>query len=116
MSKGEITKGFRICDRKGFHITFKNGTTVSVQFGYGNYSEIIDEYSPMEYLERLSSNKYESEESDDAEVAIWNKEDKWITKEYKDTDDSVMGYVTPEEVLKILNWAYEYDKKSEEVK
>lgn len=31
--------GFRICDQKGFHVTFENGWTVSVQFGGGNYSQ-----------------------------------------------------------------------------
>ena len=31
--------GFKICDDKGFHIGLRNGFTVSVQFGRGNYCE-----------------------------------------------------------------------------
>ena len=30
---------FRITDNKGFHLTFKNGVTISVQFGIGNYGD-----------------------------------------------------------------------------
>lgn len=35
--------GFKITGVKGFHITFENGWTVSVQFGGGNYSDNYDE-------------------------------------------------------------------------
>tara|TARA_Y100000034_G_C6655133_1_gene286952 strand:+ start:96 stop:581 length:486 start_codon:yes stop_codon:yes gene_type:complete len=31
--------GFRVCDGKGFQIRFKNGWTLSVQFGQHNYCE-----------------------------------------------------------------------------
>ena len=32
----EMSK-FKITDKKGIHLTFKNGMTASVQFGYGNH-------------------------------------------------------------------------------
>jgi len=32
-------KAFRITEGKGFHMSFDNGLTVSVQWGYGNYSD-----------------------------------------------------------------------------
>ena len=31
-------EGFKISNGTGFHITFANGITVSVQFGYATYS------------------------------------------------------------------------------
>ena len=64
---------FKITYNKGFHITFKNGCTVSVQFGKGNYcSNYHDEIRIYE----------ESKTSIDAEVAIFDKNKLWITKEY----------------------------------
>ena len=46
----------------GIKMSFKNGNTISIQFGFGNYCE----------------NRFLSmEESRDAEIAIWNKDDKW---------------------------------------
>jgi hypothetical protein len=66
---------FRITDTKGFHITFKNGVTVSVQFGWGNYCgdypEDITKYpSPAERWGKPDLKA--SEGTADAEVAVWN--------------------------------------------
>ena len=64
---------FRITYGTGFHLTFSNGITVSVQFGPGNY---CDNYNmPPRY-----DNNYKILESEDAEVFAWDKENKWITK------------------------------------
>lgn len=90
---------FRITDKKGFHITFKNGYTVSVQFGPGNY---CDHYS---------RNIGEDEEwcgktgSDEAEVAVWNNKSGELIKHPDFEGDTVKGYVNAEYVLKLLNWA-----------
>ena len=73
---------FKITDGKGFHITFKNGVTVSVQFGYGNY---------------------------DAEIAIWNKQGKWITRDIVGHDDNVKAHVSPDELLSYLEKAKIYN-------
>lgn len=73
---------FGITQNKGFHITFSNGNTISVQFGAGNYCE--------------------NQES--AEIAIWNENDDWAYLGYGDT---VKGWVSPNEVVKYINLAAE---------
>jgi len=82
----------------GFKIAFDNGVVVSVQFTRLNYCTISrDEWIPMK--ENSSPN---------AEVAIYrqNKEG-FITKQCPQLDDrdNVCGYVDPEEVVKVLDWA-----------
>jgi hypothetical protein len=59
----------------GFHITFKNGYTISVQFGKGNYSD-----------------KGETT----AEIAAWGPDGEWMKLGEGDT---VRGWCTPDEVL-----------------
>ena len=62
----------------GFHITFENGYTVSVQFGKTCYSD---------------------QGETTAEVAAWGPDRKWVKlSEY----DDVKGWCTPNEVLKII--------------
>jgi len=82
---------------KGFHYTFENGITVSVQFGAGNY---CDNHSNN----FSDENDKEHIECPNAEVAMWN-ETGWITSEYEDNSDEVLPSKTPKEVLDILNWA-----------
>lgn len=93
---------FAICDNKGFHITFGNGVTVSIQFGSGNYcaNKMTFKYQPYAEVQKCV----------DAEVAIWDKDGKWITQKYdSDFTDVVVGYVTPDEVAKIIAWAQAYN-------
>ena len=81
--------GFQICDDKGFHITFENGWTVSVQFGSGNYCDNYD-MVPRSRTP-LSAN---------AEVAAWVKGGDWHRF---DDGETVRGYMTPAEVLAFMN-------------
>ena len=90
--------GFRITEKTGFHITFKNGYTVSVQFGPGNYC--------MNRNIHIGEDEEWAGKTDciDAEVAVWQGHGGLI--EHPDFGgDSVMGWVDPEYVLKLLNWA-----------
>lgn len=81
---------FKITDGKGFHVTFANGWTVSVQFGPGNYA---DNYSaPIERSEYPIAGQ---RGSGTAEVAAWNSNDKW--------HGDVRGYQTPADVLAFMN-------------
>jgi len=89
--KKEIVKKFRINQNKGFHITFENGWTVSVQFGWGNYCDNYD--NPVEEVRELGKKQYQS---DTAEVWAWN------LKEEKYPKDP-LGYQTPKEVLAFIN-------------
>jgi hypothetical protein len=88
----QITKHFEDikCQNEissGFQMTFENGNTISVQFGFGNYC----------------NNKFKSLESCiDAEIAIWNKDDIWY--QFENTD-SVKGYCNSNEVAKWIEFA-----------
>jgi len=59
----------------GFHITFKNGYTISVQFGKGNYADKGDTT---------------------AEIAAWGPDGEWMRLGEGDT---VRGWCAPDEVL-----------------
>ena len=99
--------GFGVGQNKGFRLTY-NGITISVQFGPGNYcsKQDLTTYSfdaPMKQTEWESPN---------AEIAIWDVDGNWITKKVvkrvlkEDINDSVMGYVTPAQVTKLISWMW----------
>jgi hypothetical protein len=82
---------------RGFSVTFKNGYRVSVQFGRGNYCQhhfdtngLVD--SQKEWV------------SKNAEVAVMASDGKFVdpARWYKKSGDTIVGYLTVEEVLKIL--------------
>ena len=93
---------FRITDGKGFHITFPNGVTLSTQFGGGNYCANYDFKIGKEHAQDMIS--------PDAEIAIWDKDHKWITETMErelfpsEYYDSVMGRVNMDMWLKIFDW------------
>lgn len=107
--------GFKIINSKGFHITFKNKITVSVQFGSLNYCENY----PHNEVPEISLNESWSRENKifaergtkDAEVAIMDKSGNFITQKYLksigEKSDDVIGFQTPAQVLEIMNWAKE---------
>jgi len=87
---------FRITGSKGFHITFENGYTVSVQFGPGNYCD--------NYNTEISSVQAGERGSETAECAVWAKDGKMI--EHPDFGGGeVSNRSTPAQVLSLLNWA-----------
>jgi len=89
---------FKITSNKGFHITFKNGWTVSVQFGPGNY---CDNYNRHIGQEEEACGK---DGSQNAECAVWPKDGELYP--YPEWDgENVSNRSTPEEVLGLLNWA-----------
>jgi hypothetical protein len=88
-----IMAGFGIFSGKGFHMTFENGYTASVQFGPGNYCEHHNNGSTYD-----APRKTDTWESMDAEIAAWNEEGVWTLP------DQVDGYKSPADVLRFLNW------------
>lgn len=70
----------------GFKMTFENGNTISVQFGWGNYCENRGESKPG---------------CVNAEIAIWDSENKW----FDFGSDSVKGWCTPDEVAEWIHFA-----------
>lgn len=86
---------FKITYKKGFHVTFNNGYTVSVQFGPGNYCSNHD----------MEIGKSDEEAgkigSHDAECAVIGPDGEFI--EMEGWFDIVCGYMSPDEVLDLMN-------------
>lgn len=82
---------FSISNNKGFHVTFENGWTVSVQFGGGNYCDNYDETTIDWPTVPPCSN---------AEIAGF-KGDDW--HHFDDCDNTVSGYRTSADVLAFMN-------------
>ena len=93
---------FKTTENKGFQITFDNGITLSTQFGPGNYADNYD--APFLFGDKMP--RFYS--SDESEIAIWKKDGTWITKEYEDRGDNVLGYVPFEKWLSIFDWCRNY--------
>lgn len=81
---------FKITRGTGFQMTFENGWTISVQFGYGNYCDNNRHPDGFDFGKNL-----DIVQSSDAEIAIWNSEGSWYT--FKD-GDTVKGYCSADEV------------------
>lgn len=85
-------KGFRICQNKGFHLTFKNRLTISVQFGAGNYCE---NYNDDDFIGKSPK------QSNDAEIAVIDSKGNFITKEFGFSDD-VEGRMNSDDVADLI--------------
>ena len=85
---------FKISDNKGFQMTFDNGYMVSVQFGAGNYCDNYD-LNIMDYYGKPVPPSFT------AETALISPDGEFI--KYK--DDHVQARQTPEDVLKLMNYA-----------
>ena len=89
---------FKSTDRKGFHMTFENGLTVSVQWGGGNYCENRD---------NMDFSCTKDMESKNAEIAVWSNKcwlnaNNFLSDEDADWCDDVVGWLTPEQVVDLL--------------
>jgi hypothetical protein len=90
---------FRITQNKGFQMTFENGCTISVQFGYRNYCDNYDNH-PDGYD---FSNGKTMVESSDAEIAIMLPNGEF----YDFGNDLVKGYCSADEVADYIKLAKE---------
>ena len=80
---------FRSTQNKGFQMEFKNGITISVQFGAGNYCERRNMTAPIQG--EIQMNIVESKT---AEIAIWDEKGAWFSFGH----DTVKGWVEADEV------------------
>lgn len=80
---------FKITRNKGFHMTFENGWTVSVQFGAGNYCDNYDH----------SSYSGEVPPSTNAEVAAWDEDGNMLSLE---NGYEVSGWVSADDVAEFI--------------
>lgn len=87
--------------RKGFHMTFENGLTISVQWGAGNY---CDNYFPKDRDFTCSKDA----SSRTAEVAVFDSSDefidpqKFMEESIIKGDEQVVGYLTADQVAQII--------------
>lgn len=84
---------FKIMQHQGFHMTFANGHTVSVQFGPGHYCEHHDAGFG-------AAEKVDSWSSKDAECAAWDADGEWVR--FEGMDDDVRPYCSADEVLEFM--------------
>lgn len=98
-------KKFNSTMRKGFNMTFENGLTISVQWGAGNY---CDNHLPAD--RDFSCRKDAS--SNTAEIAVFYKGDflniDQFVPEHCNSDGTVAGWLSPEEVLYAMNKVQAY--------
>lgn len=94
---------FKITDGKGFHITFANGWTASVQWGVNNNCEnnLVFSHPTGLCIHRWAKENPDAgaKGSKTAEIMAWDKDGNW----YNFGADQFKGYVTPNEVLMFLN-------------
>lgn len=94
--------GFRITFGKGFHIKFANGYKVSVQWGIGNYCDNRcsgDEFAGVESFRAVGEKG-----SPTAECAVFDPKGAFMEGGPDgDWGDDVKGYMTPDEVLELMN-------------
>lgn len=92
------THGFRITGGRGFHMSFANGYTVSVQFGYGNYCNERGTEVSVDDIHEWDREKGSRGDST-AEVAVFAPDGELLPI---GDGDSVIGWQTPEQVADII--------------
>ena len=95
---------FKVFAKKGFQTTFENGFTVSVMFGAGNYSGNRlneDDVFPWNTVPVWSEHN-----SKDAEIAVFGPDGEF-RNDFPGCHlkGRVMGWITPEQMLEVMNWA-----------
>ena len=89
---------FKSTSNKGFQLTFENGWTISVQFGYGNYCDNNRHPDGWDF-----SKKQEVTQSSDAEIAIWDANGEW----YNFGSGTVKGYCS---AIEVAEWIAKVSK------
>lgn len=106
-----MTSRIRITDGKGFGMSFDNGWAVSVQFGYGNYSDNYDGPNGQRLDDYREMNRQCGElGSRTAECAVFNADGEMIRELPSfmfddDFCDMVSNRSPVSKVLQLMNWA-----------
>ena len=90
--------GFQICGNRGFHVTFENGYTVSVQFGWGNYCS--NRHAEPDY----DNPDRKPWSSHDAETAVCGPDGVMLVRP-SNPGGTVQGWQSPADVLALMVWA-----------
>ena len=86
---------FKSTFNRGFHMTFDNGLTISVQWGTSNYCE---RKKPVYLTDELRNATIDSK---DAEIAIWENQGEKRFLNFG--SDEVKGYCSPNEVAEWIH-------------
>ena len=84
------------CMRKGIHLDLAGGWTVSIQWGPFNY---CGDYPNNPKMLADDADK-QADASEDCEIAIWDKNDRWINF----GEDQVKGFVPVSKILWFVLW------------
>ena len=87
---------FSNSEGKGFHLTFDNGWTISVQFSGGHYCDNKEESYDFAKRRILDGRTMSSS---NAEIAVWRKNGGLIFLE----NDNVRGWTTTDEVAQVIH-------------
>jgi hypothetical protein len=87
-------------ENRGFQMTFANGWTISVQYGYGNYCS--NHHHPNGYRFAMGQLMVTCP---DAEIAIWDNNNQYYIFNFGDGySDTVNGHCSPDEVAKWIDF------------
>jgi hypothetical protein len=96
----------------GFQIT-KNNLTLSVQFGFGSYSENGRKLDSIEQVKKWPGQEF----SANAEIALFDTGGDWQTIRifneigWEELTDDVVGHGPVEKVVGLIAWLHEHDWK-----
>lgn len=90
----EMSPGFHTRDSQGFQVTFENGFTVSVQFGFGNYCE--------NKADRQVNGLVRMVDCKDAEVAVFYPNGGFVPISDGGSADDIAGWVSPDHVAVLM--------------
>ena len=101
---------FTITGNKGFHITFENGYKVSVQWGVSSqcnnaWNAMEDTHEELVQRIKDESNGTAEPSSKTAETALFSPGGSFMPYGESAEYDEVQSYMTPAQVLELLNHA-----------
>lgn len=92
-------------------LVFDNGYTISIFNGFGSYSENHFNYKLGHKM--LNNEPILECKTDDCEIAIM-KDDRFCTRNFIESDDSVKGYVSTDELAEIIYKVKNYKETENE--
>ena len=91
---------FSNSEGRGFHLTFDNGWTISVQFSGGHYCDNKNESYDFAKHRMLSGRTMSSS---NAEIAVWSNSGPNNGELIRLQDDCVRGWTTTDEVAQVIH-------------
>jgi len=88
------------------YLTLPNGVTVSIIWGPATYTDNYDAMDTYSGGGDIGAFWNKPRDSTTAELAIWDKDESWITHEFTgEPGDMVIGYADAETVQRVIDWA-----------